>query len=135
MKTNPILGLLRFVLICALVVFAGFPIYWMASTALNVNSQLYNTGQVPWPQLSNLPELVSELASVSILRWLVNTGLIAAGTSVLSLLLDVSMNYGGLSPVGGYEGGPLAVLPFRLVGGMLAAMLVHGLRQRMRRGR
>jgi hypothetical protein len=63
--------------------------------------------------------------------------LVIAGfaAAVLSLLLDVSMNYGGLSPVGGYEGGPLAVLPFRLVGGMLAAMLVHGLRQRMRRGR
>ena len=76
-----------------LATFAGFPVYWMASTALNVNSQLFNTGQVPWPQLGNLPELLSELAQVPILRWLMNTGLIAAGTTVLSLTLGSVLGY------------------------------------------
>ncbi|MBZ4021562.1 sugar ABC transporter [Rhodobacter sp. TJ_12] len=93
MRTNPLFAVLRVCLILVLVVFAGFPIYWMASTALNVNSQLYNTGQVPWPQLSNLPELLEELAAVPILRWLVNTGLIAAGTTVLSLTLGSILGY------------------------------------------
>ena len=93
MKRNPILSVLRVVLIAALVTFAGFPIYWMASTALNVDSQLYNTGQVPWPQLSNLPELLVELRAVPILRWLFNTAVIAGGTTVLSLLLGSILGY------------------------------------------
>ena len=93
MKRNPILSVLRVVLIAALVTFAGFPIYWMASTALNVDSQLYNTGQVPWPQLGNLPELLVELRAVPILRWLFNTAVIAGGTTVLSLLLGSILGY------------------------------------------
>ena len=93
MKTNPLFSILRFLLIVALVTFAGFPIFWMATTALNVDSQLYNTGQVPWPQLSNLPELLVELKKVPILRWLLNTSLIAAGTTVLSLVLGSIMGY------------------------------------------
>ncbi|WP_417262877.1 carbohydrate ABC transporter permease [Celeribacter sp.] len=93
MKRNPLLSLSRGLLIVILATFAGFPVYWMASTALNVNSQLFNTGQVPWPQLGNLPELLSELAQVPILRWLMNTGLIAAGTTVLSLTLGSVLGY------------------------------------------
>jgi len=93
MKTNPLFSIFRFLLIAALVTFAGFPIFWMASTALNVDSQLYNTGQVPWPQLSNLPELLIELKKVPILRWLLNTSLIAAGTTVLSLVLGSILGY------------------------------------------
>ncbi|WP_226554359.1 carbohydrate ABC transporter permease [Celeribacter naphthalenivorans] len=93
MKRNPLLSLSRGLLIVILATFAGFPVYWMASTALNVNSQLFNTGQVPWPQLGNLPELLSELAQVPILRWLMNTGLIAAGTTVFSLTLGSVLGY------------------------------------------
>lgn len=63
--------------------------------------------------------------------------LVIAGfaAAVLSLLLDLSMSFSGIAPLGGYEGGALAVLPFRFVGGMLAAMLVHGLRARVKRRR
>ncbi|MCC6305166.1 MAG: carbohydrate ABC transporter permease [Rhodobacteraceae bacterium] len=93
MNRIPLASVARFVVIAILVVFAGFPVYWMASTALNVSSQLYNTGQVPWPQLGNLPGLIHELGQVPLLRWLVNAGVIAAGTSVLSLLLGSVMGY------------------------------------------
>lgn len=60
--------------------------------------------------------------------------LVIAGfaAAVLSVLLDLSMRFGGMSPVGGYEGGVLAVLPFRFLGGLLASMLVFGLRARAR---
>ena len=83
----------RILVITILVVFSGFPIYWMASTALNVNTQLYNTGQVPWLQIQNLPALFDELTQVPLLRWLVNTGLIASGTTVLSLVLGSLTGY------------------------------------------
>lgn len=84
---------LQFVLVFALVVFGGFPIYWMASTALSLNSELYNTGQVPWPQLANLPGMIAELVQLPLLRWLVNTGIIAVGTTLLSLVLGALAGY------------------------------------------
>lgn len=93
MKTNPLMPVLRGLLIIVLVTFAGFPIYWMASTALNLNSQLYNTGQVPWLQFGNFPALFHDLASLPLLRWLVNTGIIAGGTTVLSLTLGSILGY------------------------------------------
>jgi multiple sugar transport system permease protein len=85
--------LLRYLLILALVVFGGFPIYWMATTALSLNSELYNTGQVAWPQLGNLPAMIADLVELPLLRWLVNTGIIAAGTTTLSLVLGALAGY------------------------------------------
>ncbi|PWJ86333.1 carbohydrate ABC transporter membrane protein 2 (CUT1 family) [Pseudaminobacter salicylatoxidans] len=93
MTSTIALSIFRYVLIVALVAFAGFPIYWMASTALSANSELYSTGQVPWPQLQKLPELISAMAGVPIGRWLFNTFLIACGTTVLSLLLGSLAGY------------------------------------------
>lgn len=87
------LEILRYLLIGALVVVAGFPIYWMATTALATNSQLYGTGQVGWLQLHHLPALVSDLGSVPIVRWLLNTLLIASGGTILSLTLGSLAGY------------------------------------------
>ncbi|WP_342358801.1 carbohydrate ABC transporter permease [Terrarubrum flagellatum] len=87
------LALVRGLLIAALVAFAGFPIYWMASTALSVNSELYSTGQVPWLQIQNLPALASELLALPLGRWLMNTIVIAIGVTVLSLALGSLAGY------------------------------------------
>lgn len=84
---------LRFLLIALLVVMAGFPIYWMATTALAVNSELYATGQVPWPQLRNLPAMVAELGELPLRQWFLNTLVIATGTTVLSLILGALAGY------------------------------------------
>ncbi|WP_117190098.1 carbohydrate ABC transporter permease [Rhizobium terrae] len=87
------LKLLRYLLIGVLVVLAGFPVYWMATTALSLNSELYGSGQVIWPQVQNLPELWRELGQVPIGLWLFNTLLIAAGGTVLSLTLGSLAGY------------------------------------------
>jgi len=84
---------LHFLLVLALAVFAGFPVYWMASTALSVDSELYNTGQSAWLRLSNLPAMVASLAELPLLRWLVNTGIIAVGTTAISLALGTLLGY------------------------------------------
>ncbi|WP_432431665.1 carbohydrate ABC transporter permease [Rhizobium leguminosarum] len=80
-------------LVLALTVFGGFPIYWMATTALSLNSELYNSGQVPWPQLANLPGMIAELAQLPLMRWLMNTSIVAVGTTVLSLVLGALAGY------------------------------------------
>lgn len=84
---------LHALLILVLVIFGGFPIYWMATTALSLNSELYNTGQAAWPQLSNLPNMIAEMRQLPLLRWLANTGIVAVGTTVLSLVLGSLAGY------------------------------------------
>jgi len=84
---------LHLILILLLVLFSGFPIYWMAVTALSLNSQLYNTGQPLWPQLENLAAMIEELSRLPLLRWLVNASLIAMGTTILSLSLGILAGY------------------------------------------
>jgi len=88
-----IAGALWWLLIALLVLFAGFPVYWMASTALSTNAELFSTGQVGWPQLGNLPALIAELRNVPIDRWLINSGTIASGVTVVSLVLGASLGY------------------------------------------
>ena len=105
------LGFLRALLIVVLVTFAGFPIYWMATTALSLNSELYNSGQVPWPQIWNLPNVVAELSQLPLLRWMVNTGIIATGTTVVSLLLGSLAGY-ALSRFRFHGKGPIGFLLF-----------------------
>ncbi|ANK89193.1 MULTISPECIES: carbohydrate ABC transporter permease [Rhizobium] len=85
--------LLHILLVLVLTVFGGFPIYWMATTALSLNSELYNSGQVPWPQLANLPDMIAELAQLPLMRWLMNTSIVAVGTTLLSLVLGALAGY------------------------------------------
>ncbi|WP_417768816.1 phosphatidylglycerophosphatase [Stappia sp.] len=59
----------------------------------------------------------------------------AFAAAALSVLIDASLNLSGVRPIGGYDGGPLAVLPFRFVGALLIAMFVYGIRKRTRRKR
>jgi multiple sugar transport system permease protein len=103
--------LVHLLLVLALVVFGGFPIYWMATTALSLNSELYNTGQVPWPQIGNLPSMIAGLVELPLVRWLINTGVVAVGTTTLSLALGVLAGY-ALSRFRFYGKGILGFLMF-----------------------
>jgi multiple sugar transport system permease protein len=83
----------RYAVVAILIVVAGFPLYWMATTALSLNSELYGSGQVPWPQLQNLPVLFADLGTVPIGVWLTNAAFIATGTTVVSLLFGTLLGY------------------------------------------
>lgn len=85
--------LLRTCVVLVLVVLAGFPVYWMATTALSLNSELFGSGQRGWPQLGNLPALIADLSSVPILSWLGNAAIIASGTTAVSLTLGSLLGY------------------------------------------
>lgn len=49
--------------------------------------------------------------------------------AVASLILDIAINLAGIPPVGGYEGGALAVFPARWIGASLVALAVFALRR------
>jgi len=83
----------RYLLIAILAVVAGFPVYWMATTALSDESQLYMNAQVPWPQLGNIGPLLEAIHGVPAERWMLNSLLIATGTTIVSLLLGALAGY------------------------------------------
>lgn len=80
-------------LITLLVVFAGFPVYWMLSTSLGTEASLYRDGQPLFPEFGNIGQWVGFLEDVPILRWLGNSFVIAAGTTILSLVLATMAAY------------------------------------------
>ena len=81
------------VLITLLVVFAGFPVYWMLGTSLGTETSLYRDGQPLIPEFGNIGQWAGFLADVPILRWLGNSFVIAAGTTILSLVLATMAAY------------------------------------------
>ncbi|TSI14555.1 carbohydrate ABC transporter permease [Brevibacterium aurantiacum] len=86
--------IVRYALLLILVVIAGFPIYWMLNTALADPETLYTKdGQSSWLQLDRLPEFFNSLSTVPVFMWLRNSTFIAAGTTVLSLLLGILAGY------------------------------------------
>jgi multiple sugar transport system permease protein len=83
----------RAVLITLLVVFAGFPVYWMLSTSLGTEASLYGGSQPLLPEVQNVGQWGGFLADIPILRWLGNSFVIAAGTTILSLVLATMAAY------------------------------------------
>ncbi|MEZ3160803.1 carbohydrate ABC transporter permease [Microbacterium sp. BWT-B31] len=81
------------ILITLLVVFAGFPVYWMLATSLGTEESLYRSPQPLLPELRNIGQWGDVLTEVPILRWLGNSLVIAAGTTILSLVLAIMAAY------------------------------------------
>lgn len=75
--------------IACLLVFAGFPVYWVLNTALTVDAELYGTGQTLWPHLERIVLIPEALADVPIAHWLANSSVIAFGTTLMSLMMAV----------------------------------------------
>ncbi len=78
----------RAVLALVLVVLAGFPVYWMVATAMTPTDALYSGRQPLVPDFRRTLEAFSVLTSDSpFLSWLGNSAYVAAGTTLLSLVL------------------------------------------------
>lgn len=77
-----------------LVVLAGFPVYWIINTAVTPTSTLYQGDQSLLFDFSRTMQLFSVLTTdTPFLRWMGNSALVAAGTSILSLLLATLSAY------------------------------------------
>jgi multiple sugar transport system permease protein len=92
-RVRAISNLGRAVLIVVLVLFTGFPVYWMLATSLGTEESLFGGSQPLWPEVQNVAQWGEFLDGVPILRWLGNSFVIAAGTSVLSLALATMSAY------------------------------------------
>ena len=79
---------MRTVLALLLVLLAGFPVYWMINTAMTPVGDLYANKQQLVPDFSRTLSVFQVLVGDSpFLRWLANSAFVAAGTTLLSLLL------------------------------------------------
>jgi multiple sugar transport system permease protein len=85
---------IRFIVLAVLAAVAGFPLYWMLVTATRTQEELFD-GRVHWlPDLTRLGHVfTSAVEGAPMLRWLGNSAFVAAGTTVLSLVLAVLAAY------------------------------------------
>lgn len=84
---------LRFGLVVLLGAVALFPLYWMALSSLLPTSQLFYTVPRFIPAHSNAEAYVALFGRTAMVSWLRNSTFIAAGTTVLSLMLAVLAAY------------------------------------------
>lgn len=84
---------IRYLVVGILCLMAGFPVYWMINTALSTNNELFGTGQTLWLDFTQLPNAIRALGTDGPLRWLMNSAVVAAGTTILSLVLATGAAY------------------------------------------
>jgi len=84
----------RLLLATLLAALAGFPLYWMLATAITPSSQLFNGAQPLIPDFTRIPNAFQALAGgTPFLRWMTNSGIVAGGTTIFSLLLATLAAY------------------------------------------
>lgn len=94
-----------------LVLFAGFPLYWMLNTALSPPAELYGAnGQSWWVHLERIGHMTSAVGD-GLIRWITNSAVIAFGTTFLSLCMAVLAAY-ALSRFRFHGKGPMGFLLF-----------------------
>ncbi|KQQ45986.1 sugar ABC transporter [Rhizobium sp. Leaf311] len=84
---------LRILLVLLMLGFAAFPIYWMFVTSMTPSSELFATSPRLLPDWSQLGIYLEVFNTIPVATWLKNSFLVAAGTTVLSILLAVLPAY------------------------------------------
>ena len=72
---------------------AVFPLYWMFTTSLTSDSNLFGKTVQPFPDFSRMGVYVQALTSGNVPLWLLNSFVIAAGTCLLSVILGIPLAY------------------------------------------
>jgi multiple sugar transport system permease protein len=84
---------LRIVFVILLLLLAGFPFYWMFVTSLTPSSQLFASTPQFWPSWGEAGVYREAFVKISVTTWLMNSLIVAAGTTVLSLALALYPAY------------------------------------------
>ncbi|WP_210507637.1 carbohydrate ABC transporter permease [Naasia sp. SYSU D00057] len=83
----------RMIAVLVVLGLAVFPVYWMLVTALTSDEALFGGGLTLLPDLSRLGVFGDALQDGEVVRWLLNSLIIASGTTVLSIALGVPLAY------------------------------------------
>ncbi len=79
--------------VLALLGVAAFPIYWMLVTSLTSSAETFADAPRLVPDLSQLPIYNAVFSTTQIGVWLINSAIVAAGTTVLSIALAILPAY------------------------------------------
>ncbi|MCR2800297.1 MULTISPECIES: carbohydrate ABC transporter permease [unclassified Microbacterium] len=72
---------------------AVFPIYWMFTTALTSDADLFGSQPRLVPDFSQFGVFIEAVTEGRTLRWLLNSTVVATGTTLLALLLGIPLGY------------------------------------------
>ncbi len=87
-------GAPRLAFVTLLVGTAGFPVYWMLTTATHTSSELFGDHPPFLPDLARLGNVGSSATEgIPMLRWLSNSAFVAIGTMTVSLILATLAAY------------------------------------------
>jgi len=84
---------LRLLTVLLVLLGAGFPLYWMFVTSLTPSAALFAVPPHVWPSWSELGVYTEAFRTIPVGRWLRNSAVIAAGTTVLSIALAIFPAY------------------------------------------
>ena len=93
MHGSPASHTLRIVTILALLGVAVFPIYWMFVTSTTPSAQLFSQEPNLLPDWSQIGTYREVFQTIPVTTWLWNSFLVAAGTTVLSIMLAILPAY------------------------------------------
>jgi multiple sugar transport system permease protein len=93
MKTGTIGNTARILGVLIVLGIAVFPLYWMLTTALTSQENLFGDSLQFLPDFSQLSVFGEALSRGNVLQWLLNSFLISAGTTAVSIVLAVPLAY------------------------------------------
>jgi multiple sugar transport system permease protein len=83
----------RTIIVLIVLGIAVFPIYWMFTTALTSDADLFASEPRLVPDFSQFGVFVDAITEGRTLTWLVNSFVVATGTTALALLLGIPLGY------------------------------------------
>jgi len=83
----------RMIAVLVVLGLAVFPVYWMFVTALTSDEALFSNDVSLLPDLSRLHVFADALRDGEVIRWLLNSFVIATGTTVLTIALGIPLGY------------------------------------------
>lgn len=110
MNASPISNALRNLAVLALLGVAAFPIYWMIVTSMTPSSELFAKVPDILPDLRQIGIYAEVFRTIPVANWLWNSFVVAAGTTVFSILLALLPAYA----LSRFRFAGLAVLGFAL---------------------
>ena len=84
---------LRMVAVLLILMAAGFPLYWMFVTSLTPSAQLFAVPPRALPTWSEIGVYAEAFRTIPVATWLLNSAIIAAGTTILSIMLAIFPAY------------------------------------------
>lgn len=83
----------RSIIVLVVLGLAVFPIYWMFTTALTSDADLFGASPRLIPDFSQFGVFVDAITEGRTLTWLLNSFVVASGTTVLALVLGIPLGY------------------------------------------